>query len=271
MSEIGGVGSRQRFNDDELDAMRRDESTNTIVNKARRDAGFKEGDVAVRGDDRTLKEVQHDRETHIGRGEAVGGALHVIEVTEAVGVGEDAMHALGRFPVIAIPLAVFAAAQYGMYEMEKDKMEMKDGATRDQLHAAILVHLDVPAGFKNEEIAKLGVSMAKQDAASKISDQLELTDKSRAATLQLHCDQGMNAARTMIESGGQKEAFLKANPKIAQRYAADAAFHNGFDALSWAKDDSLKKDGDPSSYKAAVESLQTRDARYDAAHITYRM
>jgi hypothetical protein len=271
MSEVGGVGSRQRFNDDELDAMRRDESTSTIVNKARRDAGFKESDVAVRGDDRTLKEVLHDHHTEIAGGEALGGALHGVEVLEAVGVGEHAIHALGTAPQWAVPALTFAAAQYGMYETEKWKMEMKDGATRDQLHAAVLVRLDVPTGFKTEEIAKLGVSMTKQDAASKISDQFELIDKPRVATLQLHCDQGMNAARTMIESGGEKEAFLKANPDIAKRYAGDAAFHNGFDALCWAKDDSRKKDGDPTSYKAAVESLQTRDARYDAAHITYRM
>ena len=271
MSEVGGVGSRQQFRDDELDAMRRDESTSTIVNQARRDAGFKESDVSVRGDDRTLKEVLHDRGTHIALGESVGGAAHVIEVGEAVGVGEHASEALGRWPHVAIPVVAFVAAQYGMYEMEKDKMEMKDGATRDQLHAAILVHLEVPTGFKQEEIARLGVSMTKQSAASKISDQFELTDKSRAATLQLHCDQGMNAARTMIESGGQKDAFLKANPEIAKRYAADAAFHNGFDALRWAKNDSVKPGGDPASYSAAIKSLNDRDARYDEAHITCRV
>jgi hypothetical protein len=251
--------------------MRRDESTSTIVNKARRDAGFKEGDVAVRGDDRTLKEVQHDHETHVGMGEAAGAALHGYEVVEALELGEHAFHALGRAPHVVIPAAMLDAAHVGMYEMEKEKEELKDGATRDQLHAAILVHLDVPSGFKNEEIAKLGVSMTKQDAASKISDQFELVDRPRVATLQLHCDQGMNAARTMFEGGGEKEAFLKANPEIAKRYAGDAAFHNGFDALCWAKDDSRKKDGDPSSYKAALASLQTRDARYEAAHITYRM
>jgi hypothetical protein len=273
MSDVGGVGSssRQQFRDDEIDAMRKDESTSTIVNKARRDAGFKESDVAVRGDDRTLNEVLHEHHGEIGRGEAACGVIDGIHILEAVGVGEHAMHALGRAPLILLPVGAFVAGQYGMYETEKWKMEMKDGATRDQLHAAILVHLDVPTGFKQEEIAKLGVSMNKQGAASKISDQLELRDKPLAATLQLHCDQGMNAARTMLEAGGNKEAFLKAHADVAQRYAGDAAFHSGFDALCWAKDDSLKPGGDPSSYKAALESLNARDARYDAAHITYRM
>ena len=49
MSDVGGVsGSRQRsFSDEEVDAMRKDESTSAIVNKARRDAGY-----AVRRDGR---------------------------------------------------------------------------------------------------------------------------------------------------------------------------------------------------------------------------
>ncbi len=271
MSDVGGVSSRQAFRDDELEAMRRDEATTTTVNKARRDAGFKESDVSVRGDDRTLNEVLDDHKMHVGIGEAVAGGIHTFEVAEGAGLAEHALEKLGRWPHAALPLVAWAAGQYGMYEMEKEKLEMKDGATRDQLHAAILVHLDVPTGFKQEEIAKLGVDMRNQSAAVKISNQIALDKKPYAATLQLHCDQGMNAARTMIESGCQKDAFLKTNPKVAERYASDAAFHNGFDALCWAKSDSLKIDGDPRSYKAAIASLETRDARYDAAHVTYRM
>ncbi|MDB4938392.1 MAG: hypothetical protein JWP87_5364 [Labilithrix sp.] len=267
MSDIGGVsGSRQRsFDDAELEAMRKDASTSDIANKARRDAGFKESDVSVRGDDRTLNEVLHDRKTHLAGGEAVGGALHATEVIEALGVAEKTFHALGKFPHVAIPLGVFLATQYGMYEMEKSKAEMKDGATRDQLHAAILDRLDVPKGFKAEEMNRLGVNMTKQSAASKVSDQFDLGDRALGATLQLHCDQGMHAARTMIESGGGKEDFLKANPRIAERYASDAAFHNGFDALAWAKKES------PAAFATEIAKLESRDARYDAAHVTYRM
>jgi hypothetical protein len=273
MSDIGGVsGSKQRsFSDEELDAMKRDESTSAIVNKARRDAGFKDKDVAVRGDDRSLHEVLEHRKTHIALGETVGGALHGAEVIEALGVGEHAMHALGRLPHVAIPVGAFVAAQYGMYEMEKSKAEMKDGATRDQLHAAILDRLDVPCGFKTAEMKRLDVSMTRQSAASKISDQFDLGDKALGATLQLHCDQGMHAARSMIEVGQTKEDYLKANPEIAKRYASDVSFHNGFDALSWAKDDSVAKGGNPSSYSDAIQKLESRDARYDAAHITYRI
>lgn len=273
MSDVGGVsGSKQRsFSDEELDAMRKDDSTSAIVNKARRDAGFKEKDVTVRGDDRSLNKVLDDRKTHIGVGEAVGGALHGFEVVEALGVGEHAMHALGSAPHVVIPLGVFVATQYGMYEMEKSKAEMTDGATRDQMHAAILDQLDVPSGFREEEMKRLDVSMTRQSAASRISDQFKLGDKALVATLQLHCDKGMHAARRMTEAGQTKEDFLKGNPEIAKRYASDVAFHDGFEALSWAKKDSMAKNGNPASYSEAIEKLKSRDARYDAAHITYRM
>jgi hypothetical protein len=267
MSNVGAVsGSRERsFNDEELDAMKKNESTSAVANKARRDAGFKEPDVTVRGDDRTLNKVLEDGKTHIGKGEAVGGALHAIEVAEALGVGEHAMHALGRFPQVLIPLAIFGAAQYGMYEMEKSKAEMKDGATRDQLHAAILDRLDLPTGFKNDEMKKLDVSMTAQSAATKISNQFDLGDKPLVAKLQLNCDQGMNAAREMIEKGTTQAAYLKAHPECAKRYDDDPAFRNGFDGLTWAKNDS------PATYAAEIGKLQSRDARYDAAHISYRM
>jgi hypothetical protein len=143
MSDVGGVGSssRQQSRDDELDAMRKDESTSAIVNKARRDAGFKEADVTVRGDDRTLQELLHDHHGEIGVGEAVGGAIHGAHIVEALGVGHHTLEAapkLAFHAAWALPVAAWAAGQYGMYETEKWKMEMKDGATRDQLHAAIL-------------------------------------------------------------------------------------------------------------------------------------
>jgi len=32
-----------------------------------------------------------------------------------------------------------------------------------------------------------------------------------------------------------KDRFLAANPKIAEAYAKDPAFHDGFDSMEWAK------------------------------------
>jgi hypothetical protein len=264
MSDVGAVsGSRQRsFSDEEVDAMRKDESTSAIVNNARRDAGFKEKDVNVRGDDKPLNKVLEDRKTHVAKGEAIAGAIHGYELVEALGVAEHGLHALGRAPHVLLPAALLVAAHYGMYEMEMSKAEMKDGATRDQLHAAILDRLDLPPGFKDQEMKKLDVSMTRQSAASKVSDHID----ARVATLQLHCDEGMHAARTMLEGSKDKDGFLKANPAIAKRYAEDVAFHNGFDALCWTK----SKEAPPGAYDAQIHNLESRDARYTAAHITFR-
>lgn len=269
MSEVGGVsGSRQRaFSDEEIDAMRKDESTSAIVNKARRDAGFKEKDVSVRGDDKTLNQVLSDRKNHVSVVEALSGVFDAMGVAEAVGVTIPCKEMLGAAPEAALPAFGLFAAHYGMYEMEKSKAEMKDGATRDQLHAAILEHLDVPKGFKDAEMKKLDVSMTRQGAASKVSDQFELGDKALVATLQLHCDEGMHAARTMLEGSKGKDAFLEASPAMKKRYAEDVAFHNGFDALCWTK----SKEAPAGAYGAQIHNLESRDARYAAAHITLRM
>lgn len=264
MSDVGGVsGSRQRsFSDEEVDAMRKDESTSTIVNKARRDAGFKESDVTVRGDDKTLNKVLEDRKTHVDKLAAASALTDAAGIVEALGVGESVFAAAGVAWVVGPPVLSFIAAQGALYEMEKDKAAMKDGATRDQLHAAILDRLDLPAGFKDQEMKKLDVSMTRQGAASKVSDHID----TRAATLQLHCDEGMHAARTMLEGSQDKDGFLKANPATAKRYAEDVAFHNGFDALCWTK----SKEAPPGAYDAQIKNLESRDARYTAAHITLR-
>jgi hypothetical protein len=269
MSGTEGIsgGRRRAFTDEEIAALHEDASTSAIVNEARRDAGYKEPDVAVRGNDRTLDQVLHDQQTHVGKGETIAAAAHAIDLLEAVGVGGAALHALGRVPAVALPAAAFVGAQYAMYEMEKKKMEMRDGATRDQLHAAIVTTLEVPQGFKNEELKRLNVSVTNQSAAKKIGDQFlsQMKDAHLLPTLQLHCDQGMHAARDMIDGGKTKEAFMKARPDLAQRYDADPAFKNGFDALVWAN-------GQPgATYAEQMKALESRDARYDQAHVQYRL
>lgn len=266
MSDVGAVsGSRQRsFSDEEVDAMRKDESTSAIVNKARRDAGFKESDVTVRGDDKTLNKVLAGRKAHVDELAAAGALADAAGIVEALGVGEKVFAAAGRCWVVGAPVLAFVAAQGALYEMEKDKAAMKDGATRDQLHAAILDRLELPTGFKDHELKKLDVTMANPDPAKRISNHID----ARVATLQLHCDEGMHAARTMLEGNQAKDGFLEANPAIAKRYAEDVAFHNGFDALCWSKND---KAAPADAYGTQIHNLESRDARYAAASVTLRM
>lgn len=269
VSSVSGGNSRY-FDQDELNALQQDQSKSTseILNKGRRDAGSREkADVPVRGNDKTLNEQLEGNKSHIGRGEALAAAAHGIDLAEALGVGGRILHLAGRAPAVVIPLAAWVGGQFAMYEMEKKKLETKDAATKDQMHAALVKTLELPGGYRAAEMKRLDVDNSTLGPSNKISDQFKtgMPDHALAAVLQLHCDQGANAAERSLQSGGTSEAFLAANPELKRRYEEDAAFHAGFDSIAWAKSDS------PESYKAALAGVHSRDARYEAAHVTYRL
>lgn len=264
MSDVCGVGGsgQRHFSDEEAEALRKDESTSVIANKARRANGGKEADVTVRGDDKTLDQVMQAQKKHVDWIEAGAAVLHGADVGVAVGVahlsvaGEIAL--TGGGAVLGV-----AAAHAGMMHMEKVKTERKEGAARDQLHGAIVCTLDVPDGFKTAEVKRLGITMSAQGPASKVADQI--TPEQRA-TLQMHCDRGMHGAKEMIEGGQTKEAFFAAHPDVKTRYDADAAYRNGFDALVWSKS---QNDGG-ATYKAQLAKLESRDGWYGQACIQVR-
>lgn len=81
---VGSIssGNTRKFTNEEEEALRRDESTSTIMNRARRDAGGS-GEVELRGDDKTRAEVSQEHKEHVG----IGGALEI-----GTGVFIDAPH-----------------------------------------------------------------------------------------------------------------------------------------------------------------------------------
>lgn len=269
----GVNGSRERhFTPEEDAALKKDESTSAVANEARRRAGSKEGDVTVRGDDRTLDQVLDTQKDfgHINKVEAAAAGVHGADVA----VGVVAPHAASRAGMAAIAAAEIGlaaggavlgviAAHANMIHMEHTKAERKEGATRDQLHGAIAWTLDIPNGFKNEEAKRLGITLAAHGPAVKIGQQFT---KAQDATLQMHCDKGMHGAREMIASGQSKEAFLASHPTIMERYDADPAYRYGFDSLVWSKS---QPDGG-ATYKEQVDKLQTRDGWYAQSCISIR-
>jgi maltose-binding protein MalE len=80
--------------------------------------------------------------------------------------------------------------------------------------------------------------------------------------MQLHCDQGMNAARAMYEAKQTPSEYLAAHPDVAQKYQRDPAFHHGFNGMVFAHDNG--------QYAEVVMGLDARDARYDAHHVAWR-
>lgn len=57
---------------------------------------------------------------------------------------------------------------------------------------------------------------------------------------------GVGSRQHSAVNKARRDAGFKESD-VAERYAGDAAFHNGFDALCWAKEDLLKTGGNPSS------------------------
>ncbi|MBS2017675.1 MAG: hypothetical protein JST00_32650 [Deltaproteobacteria bacterium] len=140
----GVDGSRPRyFSPEEEEALRKDESTSALTNQGRRNAGMKEADVPIRGDDKTLDYVLHH--PHVALGEAIGAAFHGAELGEVLIGGKvaAAVHALGRAGVVAPPVVAFhpdakqrydadAAYRYGFDALVWSKSQADGGAAYEQ-------------------------------------------------------------------------------------------------------------------------------------------
>ena len=91
-------------------------------------------------------------------------------------------------------------------------------------------------------------------------------DHQTMAVIQLHADQGMNAAKDAVDAGLTSQACLKSNPTVAKRYEEDPAFKAGFDAMFWAKEK-----GAPGVYAATAFALSNRDDGYVAHQVQCRV
>ncbi len=70
----------------------------------------------------------------------------------------------------------------------------------------------------------------------------------------------MNAARDLLASHKDVATFLNENPKVADTYVKDAAFHEGFDAYLSTKD-----------RKGVDQQLESRDGWYAQSHVSFRV
>ena len=212
----------------------------------------------MRGDDRTLKDVlARPRDSH-RLGEAVGGALHGYRGRR--GGRRRRRSAMECAPLArrrcAIPIGVFVGARRsGCTTWRRTKTEHEGRRRRATSSTPPSSCTSTCRRASREGDREARRRHARTRARRRRSATVVSTPSVRsdaAAPLR----SGHERARTMIESGGQKEEYLTANPEIAKRYATDAAFHNGFDALCWAKNDSLKTGGNPGSYRRGHRKLQ---------------
>jgi hypothetical protein len=131
------------------------------------------------------------------------------------------------------------------------------------MHMAMLANLAMPQGFKDQEMGKLTSKYNDgwRSGAQKMAETGMFADKAKMALVQIHADQGANAARKMCDSGMSRAAFALSNPGVASRYATDPAFKRGFDSIVWAKDHGAVE------YKNATDALDRRDDRYTQLHV----
>ncbi len=251
-----GVDANKRYSDADISKWAGHEGSSTVrvMNDIRKDAGYKEY-VEFGSDDVTATATKREQEELSPENLALHGTPGILHIIAAA--GEEA--ALGAGLVGAgLAIELFAT---GKEIIAGD--ELRAAVDRDMMHGAMLANLDLPQGYKDEEMTKLQSKYTQgwQSAQQVIAEKGALQDKGKMALVQIHADQGANAARRMCDSGLSRAAFALSNPEVARHYATDPAFKRGFDSIVWAKEHGEAK------YKEATTALESRDARYAQLHV----
>ncbi|HEX7601647.1 MAG TPA: hypothetical protein VF316_08585 [Polyangiaceae bacterium] len=279
MGVEGVSGSSYKASDSELESLRGNEGIETrqILARVAKDAHYGERDILVRGDDQTYREKVADFKSAGGsRAEIIEAHAHLVEVGVDV-VGEAALEhaglsalagASGAAFAIAMPAIGLGVASYKILEANARGRELNDALAKDEVHLALLTHLpNLPGGFRDEELAKYpDAGKGNQSGTQKMSTWMSGADRALMPIIELHCDQGMNAAVDACEGGVSRDAALKNDPAVAKRYAEDPAFKAGFDGMFWAKEH-----GAPGAYEATRTALANRDKDYVAHGVQCRV
>lgn len=235
-------------------------STVRVMNDIRKDAGYGKY-VEFGADDKTAMETKAEQEELSAENLGMHGAPGALHVA-AEGFVEGSAAAGG---LVAAAFVVELVAT-GKEIIAGD--EIGAAVERDTMNMAMMANLDLPQGYKDVQMSKLQSRYTEgwASGAQKIAEQVAKSpaDRRKMALVQIHADQGANAATRMLDAGQTREKFFEQNPSLAKRYLTDPAFHRGFDSIEWAKAAGPKEYGD------AIESLRRRDARYDAAHVSMR-
>jgi hypothetical protein len=282
MDTTVGSTTRKPLEDAEIQELRRDPSTESIVKEAARTVGVSlqhaagDGEIAFTAEDKTYDEVIAEKKavlppSELGA-EAADVGAHVAElfmkrVPKAVVYGVEIGGGL-----LATGLLV-----HGYVKSVELGDHAKDAVLQDALHVALLWTLEgLPQGFRDEEIAKrkevaggTGCTSAKIATALKANPDVAKC----APVLQRHCDDGIRAAEEVIAAGGRTAtAFFDAHPDVAARfgprYRSDAAFRAGFDGRLWAQrqaEDPRTHDDGP--LREMRDGLRERESWFRAASV----
>ena len=240
--------------------------TTTALTKIAEDANGGKGTPVVHANDKSYDELVAEYKG-VGANKAdvvdiVADGGHV--GMAVIGLGES-VAVVGGTAAILGPVAALGAGIYSLAEANHRGHELHTALIRDEQRVALLTNTALPDGFVQQELAKYSHAGTHFNSGSQqLTTQIHGQDHALGALLQVHTDQGMNAAHDMQSAGQDKSTFFAAHPALAQRYATDIAFKNGFDAMTWAKE----KGG--ATYDEVVSGLRTRDGWYASAGVAVR-
>lgn len=242
-----------------------DISTTAALGKIAKDANGGQAMPVVHPSDKTYDELTAEyKGLGANKVGAVGIAADLVHLGHAIANAEP-LEAAGGMLAIGGPVIALGVGLYELREANQRGHELHTALMRDEQRVALLGNLALPTGFAESELAKFShKGTTFQSQAQRLTTEMHGADHALAALLQLHADQGMNSAHEMYDANTDRATFFAAHPDVASRYKTDQAFKYGFDALSWAHD----QGGD--AYAGVVKDLQARDARYDAAGVSYR-
>jgi hypothetical protein len=265
---IDGMTRSNAYSDRELERLHDHENDTTrgALNQLGGHAGLTQN-YNVRGDDRSEREIVADHRSTVAREGLEGVAL---EGKDAV-VDHVAEHvAEAEVGLALLPITLLKAGYEALKSVAEDNKvghERAAALTKDAMHIVMMENLNgLPTEYVTSQLARYTES----EKGSTLVRNMNLalgrdSDHQAMLTVQLHCDQGMSAARGMCDAKLDAKTFFAAHPDIAKRCADDPAFKAGFDGVVWAKQNG------PDAYGAVIKELEARDVRYEQAHVAWRV
>ena len=267
MGDVGGISNGNHYSDRDIDALQGNEkvSTNAAINRVANHAGASEIHV-LHGRDATVGEIRGEHRDEVMKDGLMDDAKEVAQMGTEHLLEHFEMAGAADVSAIMLPVSTIAGTLEMMKKVGEDGIighERAEAMPREAMHALILGCLNgLPQGYVDDERSRLSNDAKDGSFTREMSRQLGRRDNPMMAIMQLHCDQGMNAARAMFDAGQNPLEYAKSHPDMAKRFSQDAAFRRGFEGAVYAHEHG--------QYEQTMKALDARDARYDAHHIAWR-
>jgi hypothetical protein len=267
MGDVTGISNGNYYTDRDIDALQGNEkvSTNAAINRVANHAGAGEIHV-LHGRDKTEGEIRSEHRGDVMKDGVGDDAKEVAQLGTEAFLEHFEMAGATTASVVMLPVSTLVGTLEMMKKVGEDGIvgrERAEAMPRDAMHAVILGCLNgLPQGYVEGERSRLSNDAKDGSFTREMSRQLGRKDNPMMGIMQLHCDQGLNAARAMYAANQRPSEYLAANPEVAKKYTHDAAFRHGFDGAVFAHDNG--------QYGEIMKALDERDARYTAHHVAWR-